>query len=344
MNEISDVVIFFSQVIDGLKKSQFTLLSPLDEIVIKSAGHDFAYMDNRKVAMNKYNFDIWKDVQRKMGGAKLKQLQKTLNVGEQLLYSESKVFPDYLFKVKEFEGNFRCGCVLELKDSKASGIASFNSTIPTRFKSLREIDVINGNEPSLVSKIASIIDGKEIEGEYYSYSRRCFYLVRTHKENGEKVKISIIDGSFFETVPKDDLIYQSFLQILQGHIDKENLSFPEGALKQIKEVLSHITDQSIIAGSRQIEGASIKPRFRIMAEVHSEGNPHSSHYPQIIPNTFNLILNLSLYSETLKEEVLKMIPELKVLKMKHLRNGEFVVFQYNLKPEHSKQMGIKEYL
>ena len=51
-----------------------------------------------------------------------------------------------------------CGSLMELKDSKSGSIASFNSTIPTKQKSLEEINVINGGD--LVSRIAKILDGE----------------------------------------------------------------------------------------------------------------------------------------------------------------------------------------
>jgi len=77
-----------------------------------------------------------------------------------------------------------------------------------------EIDVINGK--NLVSRIASIIDGDlSPEKGYRNFERRCFYLVRTHAGKDDKVKVSVVDGSFFETVPKDHLIYQMFLNILR---------------------------------------------------------------------------------------------------------------------------------
>ncbi|WXG42166.1 MAG: hypothetical protein WED07_15615 [Candidatus Freyarchaeum deiterrae] len=328
MIEFTDVTDFFMQVVSNLKNGEFNLSSPLEEIVLKSEGSNLAYVDNRKDALNKYGFDLWKELRDELGEEELDQLLKKRKVDLNLKYSESQQFPDFIFKVKEAGSEFTCGCILELKDSKGGSIASFNSTIPTQSKTLEEIDVINGR--NLVSRISSIIDRKSPEGKYYRFERRCFYLVRTHNENQNKTKISIIDGSFFETIPKDHLLYQVFHQIFHNHIKKKKLKIDSKTLEQIEKVLSEITDQTIIASSRDVEGASIRPRLRIMAEVHSEGNPHSSNYPQISEKSFNLILKSNPQTEKIKDMLLNELPELNTFIIKHKRNGGHIVLQFRL--------------
>jgi hypothetical protein len=71
-----------------------------------------------------------------------------------------------------------------------------------------------------------------------------------------------------------------FLNILRTHLEKKEIKIPPDTRNQIEKALSHVTDQTIIASSQIIEKASVRPRLRIMAEVHSEGNPHSSFYPE----------------------------------------------------------------
>lgn len=67
----------------------------------------------------------------------------------------------------------------------------------------------------MVSRIASLMDGIPPSHEgYLKFERRCFYLVRTHR-NKANVKLSIVDGSFFETVPKEHLLYRLFMQVLR---------------------------------------------------------------------------------------------------------------------------------
>lgn len=95
-----------------------------------------------------------------------------------------------------------------------------------------------------------------------------------------------------------------------------------------EEVFSHITDQTIMAASQMIEGASVKPRMRIMSEVHPEGNPHSNSYPQISEQSFNLILQVSTYEEKFSKLVSQRIPEIKMFTIHHKRNGEHVGFQF----------------
>ncbi|MEA1912633.1 MAG: hypothetical protein U9N06_02200 [candidate division WOR-3 bacterium] len=179
------------------------------------------------------------------------------------------------------------------------------------------------------TSVASIIDG-ELSSErlYHTFERRCFYLVRTHAGKGDKVKISVVDGSFFETVPKEHLIYQMFLNILRNHLEKKEIKIPPDILNQIEKTLSYITDQTIIASSQIIEKASVRPRLRIMAEVHSEGNPHSSFYPEISERSLNFILGAKSYKKEVAEEISQKIPEIEALNIRHKRNGEHIVFQF----------------
>jgi hypothetical protein len=313
MIKFLDIIDFYINAITNLKEQVISLCSPLEEIVIRSAGNSLAYIDNRRDAKNKYNFDFWR-------GRYPEELER------RLLYSKSNLFPDFLFKVRKIGDSFICGSLLELKDSKGGSIASFNSTIPTKFKNMEEIDVINGK--SLVSRIASLIDGVLPMGEYYTFDRYCFYLVRTHRCT-KKAKLSIVDGSFFETIPKESLLYNLFLQVIRNHIAKRHLEIPEKTLEDINALLKNITDQTIIAKSRVIEGASVRPRLRIMAEVHAEGNPHSSrHYPQVQEGTFNLILQKTQEVDEVEAYILEKVPEVKRFTICHKRNGPHVVFSF----------------
>lgn len=331
MSEFSDVVDFFIRVVNNLKDDSLNPSSPLEEIVLKSAGRDLAYIDNRRDALGKFRFDFWESLMSDLGEMGLSQLLRNTKISNKLQYSKSEQFPDFLFKVRRTNGNLTCGSLLELKDSAGRNIASFNSTLPTHFKNLDEIDIVNGK--NLVSRISSIIDENYSQGDCHALERRCFYLVRTHRGTPEKIRISIIDGSFFETVPKDHLIHQVFLQILSNHINSGQLEISPEKLSQVQEVLSNITDQTIIATSRIVNGASIRPRLRIMAEVHREGNPHSSHYPQISEGTFNFILLANAQSTMLIERLVSEIPELEIFTIKHLRNGEHIVFQFRFNPQ-----------
>jgi len=312
-----DATTLFVGVINNLKKGTINLHSPLEEFVIRTCGKDLAYIDNRKDAKQLYNFDFLGDLS--VGWLKNQGIEK------RLLYSQSQQFPDFLFKVKKQRERYVGGSLVELKDSKGGNIASFNSTIPTKYKTLEEIDVINGNK--LVSKIASVVDDKLArDKQYFKFERKCLYFIRTRK-GSNKVKVSIVDGSFFETVPKEHLFYQMFLKVLRGHIERKKIEIPRQTLNEIEEALSHITDQTIIAQSQIIEKASVRPRLRIMAEVHPEGNPHSKFYPEITEGSFNLILQSSPETKQLEKEISTEIPEIEAFSIFHKRNGEHIVFQ-----------------
>jgi len=85
----------------------------------------------------------------------------------------------------------------------------------------------------------------------------------------------------------------------------------------------------LIAGFQIVERASVRPRLRIMAEVHPKGNPHNrKFYPEITENTFNLILESSPQVKKLEKELCERIPEIEVFSIYHKRNGEHVVFQF----------------
>ncbi len=154
------------------------------------------------------------------------------------------------------------------------------------------------------------------------------YLIRTYKES-EKVKASIVDGSFFETIPKEHLFYQMLMNVLRGHLEKKNVEIAPEALKNVEKAFSFITDQTIIAQSQKIEKASVRPRLRIMAEVHPEGNPHSPHYPQITEGSFNLILQSTREVKEVEKEISSLIPEIEVFSIFHKRNGAHRVFQFS---------------
>jgi hypothetical protein len=162
-----------------------------------------------------------------------------------------------------------------------------------------------------------------------NFERRCFYLVRTNKGN-KRVKISIIDGAFFETLPKESLFYEMLLHVFRRHIQQKSMSTSKETLEKVEEALRCIDDQTIIASSQEIERASVRPRFRVMAEVHSEGNPHSLCYPQIKESSFNLILQSTDETQELRKHLINSTPNIESFVIKHKRNGDHIVFQYEI--------------
>lgn len=317
MTSLIDAACLFERIAANLKKSKINLHSPLEGFVITTCGDNLAYIDNRREAKQKYNFDFWGNISE--------EWLKQRGIGKRLMYSQSQHFPDFLFKVQKKGEQCLGGSLVELKDSKGAAISSFNSTIPTKNKSLEEIDVVNGDH--LVSRIASAKDGKlALDKRYFTFERKCLYLIRTHRES-DKIKVSLVDGSFFETVPKEHLYYQMLMNVLKQHLEKERIDMPNEILKNAAEAFSHFTDQTIIAQSQTIEKASVKPRLRIMAEVHPEGNPHSAHYPEITNGSFNLILQASAETKELEKKLCAAVPRIDVFSIFHKRNGEHRVFQ-----------------
>jgi hypothetical protein len=257
---------------------------------------------------------------------------------------DSGVFPDFLLALDD-TATFGNGALLELKASKGDSIASFNSTIPTRFKSLRDVRHISGK--NLVPNAARLYDFPlSANAEYLSAERPCFYLVRTQAKNDDKVKISLVEGSFFETLPKEELLARVWEQILEaGGVTAADRS-------HIVELLASL-EQKEIARTREIERASIKPRLRLMAEVHPDALLHS--YAEIKPRTANLVIKRErgfdetwlqrefakegLQTEVVVDDSAKFLllaegeSKIKVryFVILHKRNGEHIVLQYNLR-------------
>ncbi|MEM0134433.1 MAG: hypothetical protein QXU18_04290 [Thermoplasmatales archaeon] len=311
MIAFEDILEFYLSCVRQLSNKKISLRSDMLEIVVKSAGSALAYADDRK-GLKDLKFDFWRNTH-------------CSNLRQELMYSASQQFPDFMFKTTVNKGILTNGSILELKDSKGGSIASFNSTIPTKTKSLHEIDIVN--QTDTVSKIAKCKDGDVLQMEnYYDFQRNCFYFVRTHRGT-DKVKLSVIHGSFFETIPKETLFYQMFLNALHGNLSNKNVKLPPEVMKEVENALSYMTDQTIIASSQEIEKASVKPRLRIMAEVHSDGNPHGNSY-DIPEQTFNLIIPQYLFNTDLKDKILRADRNLSVLEIHHKRNGTHFVFSF----------------
>lgn len=273
----------------------------LDELA--SAYGDFAYIGSRRSLrtvvlkqaerlhqrLQAIDEELWQEAVQKRSNLfkRLKDCQKSSNAeaiatawyGRRDWAKDSGVFPDFVLALDD-EQTFANGAILELKDSDGSNIASFNSTIPTRFKSLAEVREIMNSR--MVEEAAWIYDFPcSLAKDYLSWERHCFYLVRTHRRSQEQVRISLVEGSFFETLPKRELMRKVWEQILnEGGV-------PEEQKQQLLPLLAQL-EQSLIARSRHIAGASVKPRFRIMAEVESDANIHA--YPEISPQTVNLVI------------------------------------------------------
>jgi hypothetical protein len=200
---------------------------------------------------------------------------------------DSGLFPDFVLASDE-RVSFGNGALLELKDTKGSTLASFNSTIPSRHKSLDEVKGIMGS--SAVSAAAALADfPHSATSGYFSRERPCFYLIRTCAATPKSVRISLVEGSFFETLPKGQLLARTWDQLLEAS------GVPEAERSPIVESLAGL-DQAEIAKSRSIAKASVRPRLRLMAEVVSSANPHN--YPEVGARSVNLIVKAEWEDDT----------------------------------------------
>ncbi|MDR1720829.1 MAG: hypothetical protein LBR09_00265 [Endomicrobium sp.] len=123
-------------------------------------------------------------------------------------------FPDLAIKLNTDNPLFAGVELIELKDSKSYNVPSFNSTIPSGKKDIKRI---------IKSVNSSIKKQMEYAGNniYLLSHRDAYYLIRgKYKGN---LKIILTYGSFFETIKSDDLISQSFEQILEEQLTRRGL-------------------------------------------------------------------------------------------------------------------------
>ena len=116
--------------------------------------------------------------------------------------------------------------------------------------------------------------------------RDVYYLIRGRKK--KNTKVCLVYGGFFETIRIEDLISQSFSQVLEERL-KESKEEISSELKA--RLLSIFSEQENFSKVRTVEKASVKLRFRVMTEVKVEGNIlNSKKYPQILDDTLNFVL------------------------------------------------------
>ncbi|AHF81287.1 hypothetical protein [Thermococcus paralvinellae] len=308
--------------VELLESKKISLYDELEKIVLTSSFSNLAYVDGRKTA-NKLGFDIWQDLKQIYSEEVLKRKLKIKD-----LYTDSQAFPDFMFKSISQDNQLIGGEILELKDSKGGGIASFNSTIPTEYKTLKEIERLNGSKGKIVIKIAEIFDKNSSDPLWKTYKRKCFYLIRTHKTDKSKIKVSIVDGAFFETIPEEKLISLMFQNIFNKHAKEYHI--PDTVKENASQVFQYLTDHSLISFSQDIPKASIKPRLRIMAEAKNEGNPHWEKY-NIPSRTLNLVIKADSESKITREIIEESKLPIKIFTINHQNDGEFLVFSYRVR-------------
>jgi hypothetical protein len=269
-------------------------------------------------------FHFWQHLNReKTKFKKVAKLDKFPFPGKMLSCINKGIFPDLAIKINN-QANFTGGELVELKDSKVYNIASFNSTIPTGKKNIKDIV---SSENSIIYK-----QMRDAGDDVFSLEmREVYYLVRGRKK--DKQKICLVHGSFFETIPAENLVGETFSQMVDEELDDPD--FDENIKGKLKGALSK---QDIFSRVRSVQKASVSMRFRILAEVKPEANIlNLNQYPEIEDDTLNLLCPFHTGGE--KDELIaKMefvlgagkIDELKIIQIKHPFNGPFLVFQSRL--------------
>lgn len=238
----------------------------------------------------------------------------------------SGIFPDLAIRVNKDKEVFSGGELIELKDSNSYAVSSFNSTIPSRYK---RIDEIIGGENSIISR-----QMKDAGDDILLVPvREVYYLIRGKKK--QYIKVCLVYGSFFETIAIENLISQSFSQVLEERLKESGAEISE----EFKQTLISIfSQQQNFSKVRNIEKASVKLRFRIMTEVKAEGNIlNSKKYPEIKDDTLNFILPCHKDSDErdIRNKLnlvftKKEFKDLMIFRIKHHFNGYFLVVQVSL--------------
>lgn len=235
-------------------------------------------------------------------------------------------FPDIILKLAPIGSDFSGGEFIELKDSKGYSIASFNSTIPTGQKAI--VPLLEGKTNKIRDQL-----NKLGEDSHQLPIRQVFYLIRGQKD--KNMKICLVHGSFFETIAVENLIQQAFEQVLDDRLKTGDLNLSHDLKNALLNIFSN---QQAFSQTRDVKGASVRLRFRIMTEAKAVANPlNINHYPTIGDNTLNFILPCHHDEEELHHTTLlkSAMPQdnfdsLKQFRIKHPLNGEFVVFQVSL--------------
>lgn len=236
------------------------------------------------------------------------------------------IFPDMAIKLNKESSLFTGGELIELKDSVSYSVSSFNSTIPTTKKDISK--VISSENSSVYRQMT------EAGNDIYSLPvRDVFYLVRGKKN--EYVKVCLVSGAFFETVSVENLISNSFQQVLEDNLKDSNIKISQ----DIKDLFQNLfSEQENFSKVGTVEKASVKLRFRVMTEVMAEGNLlNPKRYPEILDDSLNFLLPV--YSKEEEKGIIdkfnlvfskKEQKEFKIFKVKHHFNGYFLVFQTTL--------------
>lgn len=265
-------------------------------------------------------YHFWQHlVEEKEKFKKISKLDKFPFPKKMLSCVNDGVFPDLAIKINSGD-QFSGGELVELKDSNVYNISSFNSTIPTGKKNIKDIIT---SENGIVFK-----QMQDAGDDVFSLEiRDVYYLVRGRKKGYQK--ICLVHGSFFETIPAENLVGETFSQVVDEELNDPEIT--DEVRRKLKKALSR---QDIFGRVRSVEKASVSMRFRVLVEVKPQANIlNSKQYPEILDDTLNFINPF--YSEDEKENIvldMKSVVKQKLttFELQHPFNGRFLVFQTSL--------------
>ena len=181
-------------------------------------------------------------------------------------------FPDFVLKTNT-SGRFTGGEFIELKETNSYSIASFNSTLPTAAK---PVSVLTGPVRRALERSGENPDSLPL--------RNVFYLIRGRKRTriANLSKTVLVGGSFFQTVPIDEVLTDAFGQVATDSAK------PGADVSAIADNVS--VQQRYFAASRRIPGSGFTVRFRVMGDTDPEANLMSTtKYPVIGDNTLTFL-------------------------------------------------------
>ena len=238
------------------------------------------------------------------------------------------LFPDMILRTNEDNPVFSGGELIEIKDSKSYSIASFNSTIPSAYKDIR--DYVKPN-----SKLFIEIERNTRTDPHLRPEREVYYLIRGRK--GANCKVCLVHGGFFETLNVQENIKSALNESFTEAMTDSGLENDSVAKQSAARVLEFNWQQQHLSKTRKHEQSSISLRMRVMSEVVGEANIlNSTQYPQIRDNTLAMIVpsmadnyeqskNAAVEKMCLASEAGALPEDIIVERLEHLKDGAFVL-------------------
>lgn len=236
-------------------------------------------------------------------------------------------FPDMAIRLNQDNHIFCGGELVELKDAKGFNISSFNSTIPSSKKEIAKL--VCGKRSKIRDQMVEA--GDDIDSLAI---RDVYYLVRGRKDR--IAKICLVNGKFFETIPISSLVKESFEQVLNERLIEKGEELPDDVKRNIVRLFD---DREVFAKTRHVNRASVNLRFRVMAEVSTDGN--ILHYDEIIENSLTFLVpvedqasidrhgnRMRIAFEEFDQE--DDFANLNTFEIGHKLNGHFLAFQISL--------------